>query len=513
MDERRFTCSEVLTGQTLAAFVAETGVLRQETPVETEIAFYDSFDWRLFARSAALYCSGNEWVLRRLPTGELLETLPVAAAADSGELAGASAAIRSIVAERRLLPVGRAWLRTTPYRVLNDDEKTIARLLEDEVQPDAGTDGNAPVATYVTLLPVRGYVGHFRRLAAQLEAAGLISSRWDELYGRIVAAAGKRPGDYSARPDYQLRPDMRSDEAARIIHRQTLAVIRANEPGIIADWDIEFLHDYRTAVRRTRSALSQIAHVFDPDSTEAYKQAFGMLGERTNRLRDIDVYLASEAAYRAMLPGAMTEHISPVFDFLRAQRRQALTEVSDYLSSSHYVEWMAEWDAFLNRPASGAPNAARPIGELARRQIRKRYRQVIEDGSQIHAHTEDEIVHALRIDCKKLRYLIEFFASLFPKKEIERLVDQMKALQDQLGLFNDLSVQQIYLMQLAETLPAADAQGKRGLVAIGFLVEKLALEQQEMKPGIVKRFAEFAAPANRALFRQLFKQGDRMTAP
>ncbi len=88
--------------------------------------------------------------------------------------------------------------------------------------------------------------------------------------------------------------------------------MRANEEGIKADSDMEFLHDYRTAVRRTRSALSQIPDVFPPETTERYKEAFGLLGEQSNRLRDLDVYLLSEPEYRAMFPEAMRDHIAPL---------------------------------------------------------------------------------------------------------------------------------------------------------------------------------------------------------
>ena len=145
-----------------------------------------------------------------------------------------------------------------------------------------------------------------------------------------------------------------------------------------------------------------------------------------------------------------------------------------------------------------------PSKTLARRRIAKQFRRVIKDGKKILGSDEDEPIHQLRIDCKKLRYLMEFFASLFPKKKIGKLIRQLKSLQDELGLFNDLSVQQAYLVNIAEVLPADDAQAKLGLVAVGSLVEKLAREQEAMKPGLSDAFSDFAADPNRALFRQLF---------
>ena len=203
---------------------------------------------------------------------------------------------------------------------------------------------------HVVLRPVRGYGGHFRRLAGKFEEAGLTAGRWQETFERIVSVAGKQPGVYSAKPDYRLKTGTRADEATKEILRSTLAVIRANEEGIKADWDIEFLHDFRTAVRRTRSALSQIPGVFPPEVTEEYKEAFAQLGSRTNQLRDLDVYLLSEPDYRAMLPEAMRDHISPLFNYMRAQRDQVLCEVVDYLNSASYSAMLAAWEAFLSEP-------------------------------------------------------------------------------------------------------------------------------------------------------------------
>ena len=525
----RFDFPDETTGDLLCEIVAADYVLGTEDPVEATALFYDTFDWRLFKKSLVLCRTGDEWTLRCLKTGADRERLT--SGSEPGfvwEIADSplKRRIASIVGVRRLLPVGEATFHTASYRVLNADSKTVVRLSATKVWavpsdnfgdssrrslPDADA---ALLDFHVVLRPVRGYGGHFRRLAAKFEGAGLTAGRWQETFERIVSVTGKQPGVYSAKPDYRLKIGTRADEATKEILRSTLAVIRANEEGIKADWDIEFLHDFRTAVRRTRSALGQIPGVFAPEVTEQYKEAFAQLGSRTNQLRDLDVYLLSEPDYRAMLPEAMRDHISPLFNYMRAQRGQALREVVDYLNSTSYADMLATWEAFLLEPvpdSPAAPNAALPIDELARRRIAKQYRRVIKDGKKILDSDEDEPIHQLRIDCKKLRYLMEFFASLFPKKEIGKLIKQLKALQDELGVFNDLSVQQVYLLQMAEVLPADDAQARLGLVAVGSLVERLASEQQAMKPGLADAFSDFAAASNRALFRRLFGGKEKAT--
>jgi CHAD domain-containing protein len=304
---------------------------------------------------------------------------------------------------------------------------------------------------------------------------------------------------------------MRADAATKIILRQLLAIMRANEDGIKGDYDTEFLHDYRTAIRRTRSALSQLKGVFPPQTTESFLETFRRLSEQSNRLRDLDVYLSSESAYQAMLPDGLRDSLAPFFTGLQVQREQAWQEVADYLDSAAYAHILNEWEAFLNEPEvndSAVPNGAYPIIALARQRIHKRYRQIIKEGQQLVEEAPDELLHALRLDCKKLRYLLEFFASLFPQEQIDALIGQMKGLQNALGDFNDLSVQQAYLLHAAETLPTIGPDSRKELVAFGYLIKRMDDDQQAVRAGLATTFAEFAAPANRKLFRDLFKKSE-----
>ena len=118
-------------------------------------------------------------------------------------------------------------------------------------------------------------------------------------------------------------------------------------------------------------------------------------------------------------------------------------------------------------------------------------------------------MHALRIDCKKLRYLIEFFASLFPPTKIRQLINQLKRLQDNLGDFNDLSVQQEYLLSIAGELPINDMESRRALLATGSLVESLAHQQQLVRDAFAKTFTNFASPENQELYQQLYSGKER----
>jgi CHAD domain-containing protein len=80
----------------------------------------------------------------------------------------------------------------------------------------------------------------------------------------------------------------------------------------------------------------------------------------------------------------------------------------------------------------------------------------------------------------------------------------LKKLQDNLGDFNDLCVQEEYLLNITQKLPATHQQKKKTLVAIGSLIGSLDRKRQTIKDAFAKTFTDFASPKNQELFRELF---------
>jgi CHAD domain-containing protein len=208
-----------------------------------------------------------------------------------------------------------------------------------------------------------------------------------------------------------------------------------------------------------------------------------------------------------MLPPVLCDDIDPLFDYLRKKRSKALQKVIRGLKSKKYAKILQDWETFLNKPpqdSATVPIAALPVIDLAHKRIYKKYRGVVKAGNLILENTEDQMLHVLRIECKKLRYLMEFFASLFSRKKIRILIDQLKKLQDNLGDFNDLGIQKEYLLNISTEIPATHQLAKKPLLAIGSLIGTLEKERQIVKNAFAKTFTDFASPENQELFRRLF---------
>lgn len=495
--------------QQLISELADQYAIKKDPAISESFAIYDTFDWRLFNKSLVLYRSGNKLFLRKLTKSEIIHTIEITSLPvfiwdfPDGKL---KKHLVPIIKMRALLKLVEMHCRSTTYRILNQDEKTVARLAYEEILPFIEKNATA-LAAHLWLKPVKGYPKYSQNLVKRFEKAGFTISKKEDVYFKALKVVDRKPGSYSAKLNIQLDPDMRSDDATKVILRFLLQVMRINEVNIEKDLDTEFLHDFRVAVRRTRSALGQIKNVFPIGATNRFKKDFAFVGELSNQLRDLDVYLLKEDTYKAMLPPVLQNDIDPLFEYLRQKRSKALQNVLNGLRSKKYVKILHHWEAFLNEPrkdSETAANAKLPVIHLARKRIYMKYRGVVKAGNLIIENTEDEMLHVLRIQCKKLRYLMEFFSSLFPRKKINVLIEQLKKLQGNLGDFNDLCVQEDYLFNITRKLPATHQQFKKTLVAIGSLIGTLDREKQTVKDAFSKTFTDFASPTNRKLFRELF---------
>jgi CHAD domain-containing protein len=514
----KFSLPDEYNQQQLAGALADHYVIKKERPVLKRTAIYDTFDWRLFNKSFVLYTSENKLFLRKLFKNAIIHngaiTSPPVFIWDfpDSEL---KEQLSPVLKMRALLKLIELHSRLTAHRILNQDEKTVARLIYEEIRPVRGK--NAPVlATYLWLQPVKGYTKACQNITKHLEKAGFTVLKKEDIYFKAMEAAGKSPGSYSSKLKIQLDPAMRSDEATKIILRYLLQIMKINETNLEKDLDTEFLHDFRVATRRTRSALGQIKSVFPKNIAGRFKKEFAFVGKLSNPLRDLDVYLLKEDAFKAILPPALRDDISPLFDYLRKNRSKALQKVIRGLKSKKYAQIMQNWESFLDEPVQDPPpasNANVPIITLARKRIYKQYRRIVKDGSRILENTEDEKLHALRIECKKLRYLMEFFSSLFPRKKINMLIAKLKTLQDNLGDFNDLCVQEKYLLNIAEELPATHQKSKKAQVAIGSLIGTLDREKQIIKDAFSKTFTDYASSSNKRAFSELFASKQKGTVP
>ncbi len=305
---------------------------------------------------------------------------------------------------------------------------------------------------------------------------------------------------------------MPAGRALRRIHLAQLDVIRANEAGTRQGSDPEALHDFRVAVRRTRAALTQIDDVYPADTVRRFKKLFSWLQKVTGPTRDLDVYREAVAGFRAELPAGREQDLEPLAAWVTAQRRRAHRRMVRSLDTPRYRRLLESWRAFVEEASpggAGAPCAGEPIATVATRHLAPAYRKVLGRGLKIGPGSPAAALHRLRLDCKKLRYLLEFFRSLYPDRQIGPPIKELRRLQDCLGEFNDAAVQRAATHRFAEEMRGTGpvASGRRApaaaLEAMRIVEERLPHRQARQRARFERVFARFASAANQRRFERL----------
>jgi CHAD domain-containing protein len=466
--------------------------------------FYDSFDWRLY--NAGLLCEFNQSksfshlslinhdTEQRVARADL-EKVPLFVA--DLEIPLLTQQLLPLLEMRALLPITCLNLQIYQLNILNNQQKTIARLTIEE---------HESIKHRVTLEPIKGYDKAAARLTQfLLESLGLKTASKSVLVAALKAQ-GRKPSDYSSKFSIQLEPATPAHKAVKTIYRQLLQAIKLNEQGSINAIDSEFLHDFRVAVRRTRAGLSQLKTVLSDDMTCRYSEYFAWLGQITSPTRDLDVYLLNFAHYKASLPQSMREDLNPLQEFLQRKQAVAQQELASQLQSKKYLTPLINWEQFLTLPAEQTVedgNAKLSIKQLADFRIWKTYQRAIKHGMAINEHSPAAALHDLRKTCKKLRYLIEFFQSLYPAAEIKTLIKNLKELQELLGDFQDCDVQERALKHFSEEM-RQNGCPEQTFLAIDALVQVLETKRCKARADFGGCFAVFAAPQNRTIFKSLF---------
>ena len=322
-----------------------------------------------------------------------------------------------------------------------------------------------------------------------------------------VAATGAVPGGTSSKLRVALSADARADAAAVTILRRLLEIVDVNLPGTLADTDSEYLHDLRVAVRRSRALQRELRGVFAPEPLRVFRAGFRELQVLTGPTRDLDVQLLEFGDLVATLPPDSAADVAPLRELLElrlaAERATMVRGLKSERTRALLDNWRDFLDVLVGAPEEDRPDAARPIAEVAAERIAKVYRQMVKMGRAIDEDSPHDALHDLRKKGKELRYLLEFFASIYPAGIVKPMVATLKGLQDVLGRFQDREVQADALRALGDDIAALDG-GAAALMAMGVLVQRLAEEQDQARAQFAERFAQFAAKPQRKLVSQTF---------
>ncbi|NOQ69914.1 MAG: CHAD domain-containing protein [Gammaproteobacteria bacterium] len=471
--------------------------------------FYDTFDWRLYKNGSVLekhedgqpgkiYWRAGKHGKLKIQLG--LRKVPRLAS----DLADCEfrQQLQSVISVRELTPRIKIKVKRLPLVVLDKNEKVVVRLNFDEYwcSPSRLRAGQV-LGKRLSIKAVKGYLKDYQQVEDLFLAMKLHPAR-DNMMKLALHVKGVSAGEYTTKLNLLLDPDMSAEQALKKILLRLLEIMRQNTTGSISGRDTEFMHDYRVSIRKTRTALKQINDVLPQAVSTKYKKFFSMLGKLTTPVRDLDVFLLQLESYQRDFSKSEQQQLQALGEYLLLSRAEAQKKYIEVLKSSQYRENIKQWSDYLEHSGTESFPPDKPskaVYKLADELLWEIYQQAIEQGNAITNNSKAETLHELRKTFKKLRYLMEFFRSIYPAGKMSVLIHALKALQDNLGKFNDLDVHIGIVKEFIKQSMNEDA-----IKACEQMITILEQQQRKTRTKFVDCYAAFSSSDNQSNFKQMF---------
>ena len=396
-------------------------------------------------------------------------------------------------------------------RAVEQAGRDVGVLSLDTVETDIG--GRKRVSREIEIeLSSTGTMKDLRAIGAALAPYNLkvqSKSKFERALSKLDDAPTKAATRKKKVPG--VRVDEPLVEAGRKILRFHCERMMANEDGTREGKDIEALHHMRVATRRQRAAFRIVAPYFKRrairDFQDELRSAAGYLGA----VRDLDVLIEAAEGYQSSLGADAAGTLEPLLDEWRGKRSAAREELLAYLSGDDYRAFKERYGVFLSSAGAGVKDAAPddlPEPHLVRYilpvEIWSHYGRV-RAYETVLGWASIETIHALRIEAKRLRYLLESFSEALGPG-VADAVEDVVGLQNYTGELHDVDVTIGLLRHFLMHSPHASVNPAVAAAVKGYLKAKQArlraLQRGIMRPWrrvAGKRFRTVLARAVAAL--------------
>ncbi len=223
--------------------------------------------------------------------------------------------------------------------------------------------------------------------------------------------------------------------AARQILAHQFSKLERVEPDVRAANDVEAVHDMRVACRRINSAFRLFKAYLPNKRVKKLRGVMEQLRDTLGAARNLDVLSADLDAFAENVSDTERAQLQLIRDEWNQQRASQQNALLTLLDSAEFAKWCKRMEQFLAEEDTGATSR---VADVLPALLWRQYGAVRAYETRLNQATLEEL-HALRIDIKRLRYTLEFFADAFGDKPTQ-LIEPLIALQDQLGLMQDAVV-------------------------------------------------------------------------
>ena len=375
-----------------------------------------------------------------------------------------------------------------PIFTTNFDRHSLQLSFSDGSQAELALDHgeiaaagqNVPFAE-IELELKKGQLLPLLRLAAELSGAVALLPEADSKWDRGARLAGLTPPKTES-PPLNTKKSVLAQDARLILSPLAIAqihrVILAQQHFLDQPQAPENLHQLRISLRRLRVFLSFCKPLLPTETIEAMLETLRSWSLTTEALRETDVLLEYWQQLTPFLTANSAEVRSALADLLHKNRSLGTEKLVTDFSSGQYTPFILElWRLLEEWPQM--PDPAPLLSAYLEQRLGHWLQNMLTAGADL-ALADRLALHQLRIQAKKLRYVLEIITPFQKSKHTRQLYRRLKRLQEHLGTIHDSLTAPVFLDRLVKPSAARLLHGDRGLI-IGWQAAQSATARNEFK--------------------------------
>lgn len=301
---------------------------------------------------------------------------------------------------------------------------------------------------------------------AAIDAAAVVAGAdlWKQVALRPIVAT--ETTSTTARPSaikpHLVTPRSNALQTVRAVLQEQMEQLLSRKFGLDYDDDEEFVHEMRVATRRMRSAIRAFGSCVQ-GKLKDLKADLSDLADALGDVRDQDVFLLFLRDYMAEAPAEDQPVLKRVTANVRQERRTYYDHLLALREGDGWARLRKRYERQIMSPVDHREGlqgkgheSHEPAAALARKALGKRLGKVVHFDKPLRSYSAGKL-HKLRIECKRLRYVGEFFEGVFGET-IEPIVAPAKKMQSLLGDVHDADVYAERLEGLFAAVTGAQAQ-------------------------------------------------------
>jgi CHAD domain-containing protein len=284
-----------------------------------------------------------------------------------------------------------------------------------------------------------------------------------------------------------IEPQDSMAEAGRKALLDDVVKMLHHEAGSRIGDDPEEVHDMRVSIRRMRSTFRLLGDYYKPKAIRPYLTEMRRIAQALGGVRDLDVMIEKLRAFQEGFE--QRDDLEPVIDQFDQRRTKARKELIRALDKDAYRRFVEDFSSFTTKAGKGAlPIDKDDIHPFQVRHLLpgliyahiaavRAYDSALENAN-------DETLHALRIEFKRLRYAVTIFSDVLGTS-INDFLSELKTIQDHLGDLNDIRAAKERLDEIAPELEP------RALEALYQYVQSMDEAQERLRDGFDEVWKHF----------------------